>query len=70
MANSMRRFDEKLQHETGHFSSVQPVGRSIVEQGDIFGTLNESIKIVSVDSILVFDSSHAESFAQIVGDEG
>ena len=66
----MRSFYKQLQHETGFFSTVQPIGRSVVKQGDVFRPLYQSIEIIGIDRIFVFDGGHAESFPEVIGNKG
>lgn len=68
--NGVGRLDQELEHEARHFAAVQPVGRGVVEQGDMFGTLYEAVEVVGIDGVLVFDGGHAKGLAQVVGDEG
>ena len=66
----VRTFHQQLQHETGLFATIQSVRRGVVEQRDILCPLNQTVEVVSVYCVFMFDGRHTEGFAEVVGDEG
>ena len=63
-------FDEELEHEARHFSTVQTVAGGVVNQTDFFGALQQAVEIVGEHRNLMIDGGHAESLAQIVWNKG
>ena len=50
MLNGLWSFNHELEHETTHLMGIAIVSTVVIHQGDIGGTLQKSVEVVSIDS--------------------
>ena len=59
----------QLQHETAHLAPLSVFCGVVVQDGDIGGSLDKTVKIVGIDADLVFHGGQLIGLANAVGNE-
>ena len=69
MLNRMVILDHQLEHEAAHLAPLTTLGRIVVENGDIRGTLQQAVEIVGIDAYFVFDRCEFIGVTDAVGNK-
>ena len=62
-------FDHELQHETAHLAALAVLGRAVIENGHVAGSLQQAVEIVGIDGDLVVDGGQFVGLSDAMGNE-